>query len=436
MTFGQPVRCLEDLVNVPLTDYLGWQIQASHGAVYQWDGKNFQCTAAFLGSYPRQIGADTFLPQWLLDHGLLVRSKLTLAGLTAEESELLLKELDLLAAELVVPIALNENLCGFLTLGPQVGEAYDGSEGLYLSLYSMNLISNLDRRQRGFETREERWFREGQKTLEEVAKLWIALKPTHSKVKLLVLDQEPEIVQILSGFFEKWGMEVTGTISEEAALEALGRRRPDILLLDFSYQWHVPERLIQAARMMAPEAVLLGTSTIRNDQVDEQVLRLGIDQIFRRPCFFARLAKEVFEAAIGVSLRPQPFLSPRPEKCLIVDEAEAAMAVQSYFEAKGFRVWSATGGENALQLAQTIRPNLVLLDPKVPGIQGPALLSAIRKASPQAKVIVLTAGVNDHLEKVSKTIRPDIFALKPIPLDELGELIEQLFPEVPLCPAF
>lgn len=425
MTFGQPVRCLEDLVEVPLTDYLGWHMKAQHASVYRWDGKSFRRLAAF-GAYLPQISQHTLLPQWLLDNGLLVRSKLRLAGLTAEEAELLLEELDSLRAELVVPVVWNEHLWGFLTIGAPLAGQYDGSESLYLGLYGMNLVHCLERRRQGLPTREEARFREGQRALEETLELWAALRPRHSKLRLLILDEEPEMVRLLSRYFDQWGLEVVGTSSEEKALEDLARRRPQILLIDFSPQWRVPEQLIRSARVTVPEAVLLGTSTSRNEAVDAQVLKLGIHQIFRRPCFFARLAKGVFEAAIGASLKTEANHSAPPKKCLIVDEDEAALASRAHFEAKGFQVWSAASGEKALQLVHRVQPGLVLVDLKVPGIQGSELLHRIRKASPRSKVIVLTAGTYDSLEKAPKGIRPDAYAMKPIPLEELDQMIEGL----------
>ena len=428
MTLGHPVYCLEDLVDVPLSDYLGWLLKASHGAVYRWQEGSFQCLASF-GFPPRQVNEQALLPQWLLEHGLLVRSKLTLEGLTAEEAELLLQELDTLDAHLVVPITFNEDLWGFFTVGPPLaGGGYDGSEGIYLNLYGLSVMNCLERRRQNLPTRKEMRFREEDKALREVMELWAALKPRQTKVKLLIVDEEPEAVDVLTRFFTDWGFDVKGATTEEVAIEDLEQRLPQLLLIDLGLNWRFPKDLVEIARALVPEGILLGTTAVRNEAWDELVLGLGVQQIFRKPCRFARLVMGVFEAALNISVRAEPTFGTKAERCLIVDdEQEAAQALQGYFEARGFRVWTTSSlGKEALKLISKVRPHLVLLDLKIPASIGSDLLRRIRKNSPKTKVIVLTAWIHEHPEKALKALRPDAYGLKPVPVEELDRLVEEV----------
>jgi DNA-binding NarL/FixJ family response regulator len=87
-------------------------------------------------------------------------------------------------------------------------------------------------------------------------------------------------------------------------------------------------------------------------------------------------------------------------RVLIVDdhpltrEALAALLVQHEFEVVG----EAGDGEQAVQLARQLRPELILLDLSMPGLNGLEALPRLREAAPECEVVVLTAsGTEDNL---------------------------------------
>lgn len=428
MTLGRAVLCSEDLVDVPLADYLAWFLKARHGVIYRWDGEEFRSLAAFRNSSTPEIGQGAILPRWLLEHGVLVRNELKLADLSADESERLLRELDALDAALVIPITLNEALWGFLAIGSPLAGVYDGSEGLYLNLYGLAVLSSLERRRQGLPTRQEQEIRQEDEALKEVMELWVALKPSHTRLRLLIVDEETEAVKTLSRFFSDWGFEVSGASTEETAIEELVRLNPHLLLADLSLHWKFPKRLVETARSVVPAAVLLGTTTVRNEAWDELVMSAGVQQIFRKPFRFARLAKTIFEAALSVSLEAGSTTSRRAERCLIVeDEKDAADAVKEYLQSCGHPVWTAGTAKEALSLAAKVRPHLVLLDLRLPDSEGAGLLQQIRKASPNSRVIVLTAGIRDYSsEDVLKNFKPDAYCEKPLRIGEIHRMIERI----------
>jgi len=85
---------------------------------------------------------------------------------------------------------------------------------------------------------------------------------------------------------------------------------------------------------------------------------------------------------------------------LIVDDhpltrdALAALLVQGGFEVAG----AVADAETAIESAGRLRPDLVLLDLSLPGIDGVEALPQLRAAAPNAEVVVLTAsGTEEHL---------------------------------------
>jgi len=77
---------------------------------------------------------------------------------------------------------------------------------------------------------------------------------------------------------------------------------------------------------------------------------------------------------------------------LVDDHPITRAALASLLEGHGFAVaGEAADGEEAIELARRLRPDLVLLDLSMPGLDGLRALPRIREAAPETEVVVLTA---------------------------------------------
>ena len=87
-------------------------------------------------------------------------------------------------------------------------------------------------------------------------------------------------------------------------------------------------------------------------------------------------------------------------RILIVDDHPITRAaLSSLLEGHGFTVaGEAADGEEAIELARRLLPDLVLLDLSMPGLDGLQALPRIREAAPDTEVVVLTAsGTEENL---------------------------------------
>lgn len=88
------------------------------------------------------------------------------------------------------------------------------------------------------------------------------------------------------------------------------------------------------------------------------------------------------------------------ERVLIVDDHPLTReALASLLEQHGFDVvGQAADGEEAIAAAAKLRPDLVLLDLTMPGMNGLAALPLVREAAPECEVVILTAsGTEENL---------------------------------------
>ena len=120
---------------------------------------------------------------------------------------------------------------------------------------------------------------------------------------------------------------------------------------------------------------------------------------------------------------------PRGDRLVLVvdDEADLLEIVTDRLVGAGYRVLTARDGLEALERARAARPACIILDLKMPRVSGFDALPEIRRAVPEAHVIVLTGSPNRPLAKACRARGADDFLLKPFDAAELLRLTARAF---------
>lgn len=117
-------------------------------------------------------------------------------------------------------------------------------------------------------------------------------------------------------------------------------------------------------------------------------------------------------------------------RVLVVDDEDALRTVlSSELMSVGYEVSSASDGEEAIGLVQNKKFDLVLLDIRMPKVDGFEVLKFIKKDYPTVKVIMLTgfADLKNAIE--SKKHGAEDFVSKPYDLVDLLTTIERVLSE-------
>jgi CheY-like chemotaxis protein len=84
-----------------------------------------------------------------------------------------------------------------------------------------------------------------------------------------------------------------------------------------------------------------------------------------------------------------------PRVLVVDDEPDAVYLLREFLEAKGYEVLTASDGEEALQKVKEERPHVILLDVRMPGMNGLEVLKRVREIDHEVGVIMVTA-VNEE----------------------------------------
>ena len=117
----------------------------------------------------------------------------------------------------------------------------------------------------------------------------------------------------------------------------------------------------------------------------------------------------------------------QPSIVAIDDEIEFVKTIAQYFNSRGYTVHVALNGTSGIELVRAQRPDVVLMDLKMPGIDGDVALTRIREIDPKLPVVVITA-YSDEGDTRERVLALGAFAYLEKPLSSvrhLAEVVEQ-----------
>ncbi len=113
-------------------------------------------------------------------------------------------------------------------------------------------------------------------------------------------------------------------------------------------------------------------------------------------------------------------------KIMIVDdELEICEFLKEFFIDRQYDVVTASNGDEALAKVDNESPQILLLDVKMPGIDGIQVLKEVKRKNPNIKVIIVTAVETD--DKISEAFQlgADNYITKPLSLEDLERDVQE-----------
>lgn len=114
-------------------------------------------------------------------------------------------------------------------------------------------------------------------------------------------------------------------------------------------------------------------------------------------------------------------------KILVVDdEPDVGGALAEFFSSKGYEVIRASGGIEGLSMTETQRPDVILLDVRMPDLDGISVLRRIREVNPWVGIIMMSGNTDTEAAKETLLLGAFDYVLKPFDFDYLERAVHKM----------
>jgi CheY-like chemotaxis protein len=114
---------------------------------------------------------------------------------------------------------------------------------------------------------------------------------------------------------------------------------------------------------------------------------------------------------------------PRPCVLVVDDDRDIRDTLELLLDSEGYRAVAAVDGLHALSVVDHERPDVILLDMAMPGLDGPGFCSAYRSRGGAAPIVFVTAALPTAAAAAVEGCDAASFVAKPFEIDELLETV-------------
>ena len=238
--------------------------------------------------------------------------------------------------------------------------------------------------------------------------------------KILIVDDDEMNLMVTDMVLSEMKYDVSTASSGEDCIAMLMREPYDLLLLDIEMQdmsgIQVLEQIRDIPKIREIKTVFLTASSHRADMSD--AIRLGALDFIRKPALPEDLIGAVRQA-----------LQAREKELILAvdDEPMNLMATEELFGIR-YHVRTASSGPEALQSIQNEKPDLVLLDLHMPGMDGLEVLKEIHEMDGCENLPVVFLTADDDVDTEAKIFKAGAidFIAKPCVMEVALERIRRL----------
>jgi two-component system, OmpR family, response regulator len=128
-----------------------------------------------------------------------------------------------------------------------------------------------------------------------------------------------------------------------------------------------------------------------------------------------------------VEPRRSPGSQPRGRILVVDDEPDLVTILTKYFSDAGYTVDAASHGGDALIAVSQYKPDVVVLDVMMEGLDGVQVLQRIRSLDPAIRVIMITGSNDASLKPTTMSMGAFAYVSKPVSLQHLHEAVSAAF---------
>lgn len=236
------------------------------------------------------------------------------------------------------------------------------------------------------------------------------------KVKILIVDDNVNFANTTRDLLNEKGYDSICVNSGKEAVEKVRDAVYDAILLDMKMPVMDGVDTYREIKKIRPQSLVVLVTAYRVEELISEALAEGAYALFIKPLDIDNLLKTIERGRKGGAL------------ILVVDDdPNVCEAVKDNLEERGFVVSTALSGEEAIRIAEKRHHEVVLIDVKIPPLNGLIIYMEMKKINPDVIAVMMTAHRDDTNEVVEEALERGVFTClyKPFNIDEVISTIEK-----------
>jgi len=233
--------------------------------------------------------------------------------------------------------------------------------------------------------------------------------------KILIAESEVGVRQQFYDSLTHAGYKVVTTHHGKDALELFATQKPDLVLLDYTLSDESGIEVLRKIKERDKKTKVIMLASSSNPELEKEARLLGVSG-FLPKSLEREVIVETIDRIVGKSVEERKIL-------VVDDDPQICSLIKDFLTKKGFTVVVAYSGEEGLEKLKKERPILVLLDVRLPGMDGIMALKRIKEIDPRVGVIMVTGLKDEDTFNEAKKLGAHEYIVKPFDLDYLDTCV-------------
>ena len=242
---------------------------------------------------------------------------------------------------------------------------------------------------------------------------------TTGNTNILIVDDNESLCRTMSFVLERKGYTVETATDGQEAVDRVKEMAFDIIFMDIKMPVMNGVDAYKEIKEIRPDTVVMMMTAYAVEDLIEEALKEGAHGVVYKPVDMEKVLALIQEA-LG-----------NGEGGLILvvdDEPGICISLKNILTKKGYEVGTAGSGEDAIKMASEKGYEIILIDMKLPTINGLETYLAIKEVLPQAVAVMMTAHRQEMAELVEEALNNSAYTCiyKPLDMDRMLGLIAEI----------
>ena len=241
----------------------------------------------------------------------------------------------------------------------------------------------------------------------------------NKKLKVLVVDDNKDFCRNVEDILELRGYTVHTAYNGFKALEIVRQNEIEIVLLDIKMPVMNGVETFMKIKELTPEIPVIMMTAYAVEELIQESLSEGVFGVLHKPLDFDKLFV-LIEHAINTE---------KGSMILVADDNENLCAnLKDVLSAKDYCVSTAFDGDEAIEKVREANFDIILLDMKMPPLNGLETYLSIREIRPEVVVIIITGYSEEMGGVIEDALKKSVYTCleKPVNMNKLISLLHRI----------